>query len=60
MVMTIEPGVYIGPSEESVDERWRGLGIRIEDNVVVTKDEPQILSESLAKTADDVEALMRT
>jgi Xaa-Pro aminopeptidase len=60
MVLTVEPGIYIPANDEEVDERWRGIGIRIEDNVVVTKDEPQILSESLAKTADDVEALMRT
>ena len=59
MVLTVEPGIYISANDEEVDERWRGIGIRIEDDVVVTKDEPQILSDGLAKTADDVEALMR-
>lgn len=58
MVLTVEPGVYISPDDESVDARWRGIGIRIEDDVAVTRKEPRILSEGLVKTADDVEALM--
>ena len=58
MVLTIEPGIYIGPGESSVDACWRGMGIRIEDNVAITRDEPRILTEGLARTADDVEALM--
>ena len=60
MVMTVEPGIYIPPGTEDVDEQWRGIGIRIEDNVAVTRDEPRILSDGLAKTADDIEALMAT
>lgn len=59
MVLTVEPGIYISPNDELVDERWRGIGIRIEDDVVVTRGDPQVLSDGLAKTADDVEALMR-
>jgi Xaa-Pro aminopeptidase len=58
MVMTVEPGIYIPPDTADVDEQWRGMGIRIEDNVAVTRDEPRILSDGLAKTADDIEALM--
>jgi Xaa-Pro aminopeptidase len=58
MVMTVEPGIYIGPHEDSVDECWRGIGIRIEDNVAITKDEARILTDGLAKTADGIEALM--
>ena len=58
MVLTVEPGIYISPDDELVDERWRGIGIRIEDDVAVTKTDPMILSDGLAKTADDVEALM--
>ena len=58
MVMTIEPGIYIGPAEESVRECWRGIGIRIEDNVAITRDEPRILTDGLAKTPDEIEALM--
>jgi Xaa-Pro aminopeptidase len=58
MVMTIEPGIYIGPTEEGVRECWRGIGIRIEDNVAITRDDPRILSDGLAKTPDEIEALM--
>lgn len=58
MVMTIEPGIYIPPGEDSVAERWRGLGLRVEDNVHVTKDEPQNLTAGLAHSVDEIEALM--
>jgi Xaa-Pro aminopeptidase len=58
MVLTIEPGIYIRPEEESVDPVWRGVGIRIEDNIAITRDEPRILTKGLARTADEVEALM--
>jgi Xaa-Pro aminopeptidase len=58
MVLTIEPGIYIHPGESSVKECWRGVGIRIEDNVAITRDEPRILTKGLAKTADEIEALM--
>jgi Xaa-Pro aminopeptidase len=58
MVMTIEPGIYIGPEEQSVDECWRGIGIRIEDNIAITPDEPRILTDGLARSAEEVEALM--
>lgn len=58
MVMTIEPGIYINPQENSVRECWRGVGIRIEDNIAITKDEPRILSDGLVRTAEDIEALM--
>jgi Xaa-Pro aminopeptidase len=58
MVLTVEPGVYIAADDQAVDERWRGIGIRIEDDVAVTKDEPLVLSGGLAKRADEIEALM--
>jgi len=58
MVMTIEPGIYISPQESSVRQCWRGVGIRIEDNVAITRNEPRILTDDLARTADDIEALM--
>jgi len=58
MVMTIEPGIYIGPEEDSVEQRWRGIGIRIEDNIAITADEPRILTDGLARSAEEVEALM--
>lgn len=58
MVLTVEPGIYIPPAAEGIDERWQGIGIRIEDNVAVTRDEPRVLSEGLVRAADDIEALM--
>jgi Xaa-Pro aminopeptidase len=58
MVLTVEPGIYIPPSASTVDETWRGMGIRIEDNVVVTKDEADVLTSDICKTMDEIEALM--
>jgi Xaa-Pro aminopeptidase len=58
MVFTIEPGLYIDADDRSVDAKWRGIGIRIEDDVVVTKDAPRVLTGALARSADEVEALM--
>jgi Xaa-Pro aminopeptidase len=58
MVLTIEPGLYIAPDDETVDAKWRGIGIRIEDDVLVTKDGHRVLSEEAPKTVDDIEALM--
>lgn len=58
MVLTVEPGLYISPNCEDVEPRWRGIGIRIEDDVVVTKKGSQVLSESAPKEIADIEALM--
>ncbi|MCW8926574.1 MAG: Xaa-Pro aminopeptidase [Xanthomonadales bacterium] len=58
MVLTVEPGIYIPPKAMSVDETWRGMGIRIEDNVVVTRDDAEVLSTGICKTIDEIEALM--
>ncbi len=58
MVMTVEPGIYIHPEENSVTKCWRGVGIRIEDNIVITRDDPRILTGDLVKMPDDIEALM--
>jgi len=58
MVLTIEPGIYIHPRESSVEECWRGVGIRIEDNVAITHDDARILTDGLVRTADEIEALM--
>lgn len=59
MVMTVEPGIYIAPDDETVDARWRGIGVRIEDDVLVTKTEPDVLTALAPKQIDDVEALVR-
>jgi Xaa-Pro aminopeptidase len=58
MVFTVEPGVYIRADEDSVDERWRGLGIRIEDDVVITRDDPEILTTGVPKSIAGIEDLM--
>ncbi len=58
MVFTIEPGLYVSPDDRSVHAKWRGIGIRIEDDVVVTKDGHRVLTGKLARSADEVEALM--
>jgi Xaa-Pro aminopeptidase len=58
MVMTVEPGLYIAPDDESVDPMWRGIGIRIEDDVVVTKDGCKVLTSGVVKDVDAIEALM--
>ncbi|MEX1668769.1 Xaa-Pro aminopeptidase [Zhongshania guokunii] len=58
MVMTVEPGIYVAPDNLNVDAKWRGIGIRIEDDVVVTKTGCEILTSAVPKDADEIEALM--
>ncbi|MCC5866417.1 MAG: aminopeptidase P N-terminal domain-containing protein [Wenzhouxiangella sp.] len=58
MVVTVEPGLYIG-HEDDIPEQWRGIGIRIEDDIRVTGDEPENLTRSVPRLADEIEAVMR-
>ncbi|OOZ39491.1 Xaa-Pro aminopeptidase [Solemya pervernicosa gill symbiont] len=58
MVLTIEPGIYIPIGSKGVAKKWQGIGIRIEDDVVVTKDGHLVLSEKAPKHVDEIEALM--
>jgi len=58
MVLTIEPGLYIPDDCETVDKQWRGIGIRIEDDVLVTKDGHEVLTLAAPKSIADIEALM--
>src|SRR5699024_2389925 len=58
MVLTIEPGLYVAP-ESDADERFHGIGIRVEDDVCVTSDGPQVLTSAVPKDADAIEVLMR-
>ncbi len=58
MTVTVEPGLYIAPDDETVDAKWRGIGIRIEDDVVVTKNGPRVLTAAVVKTVEEIEALM--
>jgi Xaa-Pro aminopeptidase len=55
-VLTVEPGIYIAADAEGVDERWRGIGVRIEDDVVVTQRGNEVLTSDIPKEIDDVEA----
>ncbi len=56
MVMTIEPGIYINPAKD-IDSKWHNIGIRIEDNVLITKNGPEIITD-VVKTTDDIEHFM--
>ena len=59
MTLTIEPGLYIGKANTSVARRWRGIGIRVEDDVLVTRSGRQIMTADAPKTVDDIHKLMR-
>ena len=59
MVLTVEPGLYIPVDCKSVDEKWRGIGIRIEDDVLVTPTGHEILTSGVPKSIADIEALMQ-
>lgn len=58
MVMTVEPGIYVAPDNEDVPRKWRGIGVRIEDDVVVTRSGCEILTDGVPKQVDEIEALM--
>jgi Xaa-Pro aminopeptidase len=58
MVLTVEPGLYIQPNAKEVDKKWRGIGIRIEDDVLVTKNGHEVLTAGAPKEVNDIEALM--
>ncbi len=58
MVLTIEPGIYVSPDDLDVDEKWRGIGIRIEDDVVITAKGNKVLTAKVPKKVDEIEALM--
>jgi len=58
MVMTVEPGIYVSPNDETVAKKWRGIGIRIEDDVHITKNGCEILSAAVPKTVVEIESLM--
>lgn len=56
MVLTVEPGIYIASDDESVEARWRGIGVRIEDDILVTETGHENLTAAIPKTVEDVEA----
>jgi Xaa-Pro aminopeptidase len=58
MVMTVEPGLYISPATKDIPEKYLGIGVRIEDDVLVTEDGNRILSSKAPKQVEEIEALM--
>jgi Xaa-Pro aminopeptidase len=59
MVLTVEPGLYIPPDYDKVEPKWRGIGIRIEDDILVTAGGYECLTSAVPKTIDEIEALMQ-
>jgi Xaa-Pro aminopeptidase len=58
MVTTIEPGIYVPPGVRGVAKRWQGIGIRVEDDVLITRDGPSVLSADLPRSVDEIERFM--
>lgn len=58
MVMTVEPGIYISPGTKGVARKWWGIGVRIEDDVLITKNGCEVLSRDVPTEIADIEALM--
>lgn len=59
MILTVEPGIYIPPGRTDIDPRYVGIGVRIEDDVLVTVDGHEVLSAAVPKQPGDIEALRR-
>ncbi|MBN9287673.1 MAG: Xaa-Pro aminopeptidase [Gammaproteobacteria bacterium 39-13] len=59
MVFTVEPGLYISADNMSVAEQWRGIGVRIEDDIVVTEQGYEVLTEGVPKSVHEIEKLMK-
>jgi len=58
MVFTVEPGIYLAADDEDVPAEFRGIGVRIEDDIAITEDGCENLTESIATDPEDVEALV--
>ena len=59
MALTVEPGMYIAEGSPDVDERWWNIGIRIEDDVLVTEKGCRVLTKAMPKTIKGIESLMQ-
>ncbi|TGL64042.1 aminopeptidase P N-terminal domain-containing protein [Leptospira sarikeiensis] len=57
LVVTVEPGLYFDPTDETIPAAFRGIGVRIEDDVLVNGDSPVVLTSMIAKEVDEIEAL---
>src|ERR1041385_4482772 len=58
VVMTVEPGVYVAPDTKDVPEKYLGIGVRIEDDVLCTNNGPRVLTTKVPKQIDEIEQLM--
>jgi Xaa-Pro aminopeptidase len=58
VVMTVEPGLYIAPDTKDIPEKYLGIGVRIEDDVLCTANGPRVLTTGVPKEAEEIEALM--
>jgi Xaa-Pro aminopeptidase len=59
MVFTVEPGIYVADDDENASAEFRGIGVRIEDDVVITEDGYENLTAAIPKRPADLEAWMR-
>lgn len=59
VVMTVEPGIYVAPDTKDVPEKYLGIGVRIEDDVLCTNNGPRVLTTKVPKHPDEIESLMR-
>jgi Xaa-Pro aminopeptidase len=58
MVLTVEPGLYIAAGSKGVARKWQNIGVRIEDDVLVTRDGNDVLSKNVPKAVEEIEVLM--
>ena len=58
VVMTVEPGIYIAPDTKDIPEKYLGIGVRIEDDVLCTNNGPKVLTDKVPKQPEEIEALM--
>jgi Xaa-Pro aminopeptidase len=59
MVVTVEPGLYIPHDDLLAPEQYRGIGIRVEDDILITSSEPLVLTREIPKSVGDIERAMR-
>jgi Xaa-Pro aminopeptidase len=60
MILTVEPGIYISPEADYAPQKFRGMGVRIEDTVLITEGEPHVLTERCVKSVEEVEAVCQS
>ena len=58
MVFTVEPGIYVAADDEDANTEFRGIGVRIEDDIAITEEGCENLTEAIATDPEDVEALV--